>query len=166
MALNGSDVGASGDPASPSGLRLQPRLRQGANNHDSLEVDVEWVLTARGLEPRGEERLTCVLRDVGTFDPADQQERSGGAVCAGALGYNPPSLLGVFTTPPYFHSGKAATLADVFSPRFATHTNAGNPTQAPLDAAALEALVAFVSSIDQHTPTFAVPPDAELCTQR
>jgi mono/diheme cytochrome c family protein len=166
VAVNGSQVGASGDPAMPSGLRLQARQRQGANNHDTLEVDVERVPQPDGtVKVRGGERLTCVLRDVGTFVEADPRERTKtGAVCAGALGYNPPSLLGLFTSAPYFHSGQALTLTDVFAPRFQAHTQAGNPLQPPLDSTQVEALVAFLSSIDQRTPTFAVPADAELCT--
>ena len=165
-ALNGSQVGATGDPARPSGLRLMARQKQGPFNHDVLEVDVEHVTLPDGTQGvRGGERLTCVLRDVGTFVEADARERTKtGAIAAGALGYNPPSLLGLFTSAPYFHAGQALTLTDVFSARFQAHTRAGNPTQPPLDATQVDALVAFLSSIDQHTPTFAVPPDAELCT--
>jgi hypothetical protein len=166
VAVNGSRVGALGDPAIATGLRTSPRQRLASNNHDTLEVDVERVPRPDGtLEVRGGERLTCVLRDVGTFDPSDPHERtSSGGLAPGALGFNPPSLLGLFTSAPYFHAGQARTLAEAFSPRFASHTQAGAPGQPPLDAEHLDALVAFLSSIDQFTPPFVVPPDAELCT--
>ncbi|MCU0755715.1 MAG: PKD domain-containing protein [Xanthomonadales bacterium] len=52
---------------------------------------------------------SSTLQDVGTLR-ASSGQRLGGPL----TGIDPPTLLGVFASAPYFHDGSAATLADVF----------------------------------------------------
>jgi uncharacterized repeat protein (TIGR01451 family) len=73
--------------------------------------------------------------DVGTCDPGDEDA---------GLGFDTPSLIGVWTTAPYLHDNRAASLQEVFT----TH----NPddlhgTTSHLNAAEIDQLVAFLESI-------------------
>jgi cytochrome c peroxidase len=105
-----------------------------------------------------------VLRDVGTFNAADPLERKpAGDMAQGAMGFNPPSLLGLATTAPYFHNGSARTLADVFDVRYAQHTRAGADATFNPSAADLADLVTFLAAIDGAMPPLPVPPGADLC---
>jgi hypothetical protein len=104
-----------------------------------------------------------VLRDVGTFDAAAVNEiRQNGTPAAGALGFNPPSLLGAFALAPYLHNGSAATLQEVMSSdKLKKHRVAGLAAGAadPFDDPARVAdMVAFLSSIDTTTTPFAITP--------
>ena len=100
-----------------------------------------------------------VLRDVGTFNAADANEvKQNGTAGAGALGFNPPSLLGAFALAPYLHNGSAQTLADVMALK--KHRTSGLPLGAPDpfdDAAKRADIVTFISSIDVLTPPFSIP---------
>ena len=66
-------------------------------------------------------QLTRFLCKAGTFDAALANELKGGAVAGqlntdganGGLGINIPSLLSVFASGPFFHSGAASTLDEV-----------------------------------------------------
>jgi YVTN family beta-propeller protein len=101
---------------------------------------------------------TDVLRDVGTFFVAAPNEvKQNGTTAAGALGYNPPSLLGAFNLGPYLHNGSAFTLEDVMALK--PHRTSGLPKGAPdpFDSAKSVAdIVAFVRSIDASTAPFAI----------
>jgi len=100
-----------------------------------------------------------VLREVGTFNAADANEvKQNGTPGAGALGFNPPSLLGAFGLAPYLHNGSAQTLADVMALK--KHRSAGLLPGAPdpLDDAAKRAdIVKFLESIDASTTPFNLP---------
>jgi YVTN family beta-propeller protein len=111
-----------------------------------------------------------VLRDVGTFDAAAVNEiRQNGTPAAGALGFNPPSLLGAFALAPYLHNGSAPTLQDVMALK--KHRIAGLAAGAAdpfTDAAQVADMVAFLASIDTTTKPFdiAPPPVAARAGQR
>ncbi|MGB0371979.1 MAG: LamG-like jellyroll fold domain-containing protein [Opitutales bacterium] len=55
--------------------------------------------------------LGSFLHDVGTL-----KESSGKRLGGTLLGIDTPTLLGIHTSAPYFHDGRAATLEDVFDP--------------------------------------------------
>jgi YVTN family beta-propeller protein len=100
-----------------------------------------------------------VLRDVGTFiATAPNELKANGTTAAGALGFNPPSLLGAFALAPYLHNGSAATLAEVM--KLKKHRTAGLAAGAPDpfdDPARLADIVQFLQSIDTSTAPFDIP---------
>ncbi|MEW5742515.1 MAG: hypothetical protein AB1938_26595 [Myxococcota bacterium] len=167
VVKNGSAVGEAGqEPRVPWGLRTSPRLalalwKPGLNT-DTLKVAPETLPDNTVVGP---ERITCVLRDVGTFDATSPLERkANGQVAQGTRGFNPPSLLGLATTAPYFHHGAARTLENVFHPRFAAHTSARVPDfLAAPQPGQVEDLVAFLESIDETTTPFPLPLGADIC---
>jgi hypothetical protein len=157
---NGSLPGDDGNPAVATGLRTEARAG-GTHplNRDTMKVAVEWVDGGAV----GPERITCVLRDVGTYAAGSAiEKKANGAVAQGALGFNPPPLFGLATSAPYFHHGAAKTLAEVFEPRFDAHTRAGNPAFAP-DYEDVADLEAFLLSIDDSTPPFPIPAGMDIC---
>ena len=98
-----------------------------------------------------------VLRDVGTFAIASPNEiKANGTPGAGALGFNPPSLLGAFALAPYLHNGSAQTLDEVMA--LVPHRSSGTGGADQLGSVDdRNALVAFLKSIDPSTPAFAIP---------
>jgi hypothetical protein len=132
-------------------------------NRDTMKIANEIASNPDGGAPLsiGPERITCVVRDVGTFVGNDPLEhKPNGTPAQGAMGFNVPSLLGLATSAPYFHNGSATTLQNVFDVRYAPHTTAGNPSFAP-SAQDLANLIAFLKSIDETTATF--PVQRDLC---
>jgi cytochrome c peroxidase len=103
-----------------------------------------------------------MLDNVGTFNPASTIEiRGAGAVAGqttqgfgafGAGGFNSPSLLGVAYSGPYLHDGSAQTLEEVAA-RHKIDIGGGTIATA-VTPQELADLLAFVRSIDDHTPTF------------
>jgi YVTN family beta-propeller protein len=93
-----------------------------------------------------------LLEDVGTFDAASPIEiRQNGNPPFGALGFNAPSLLGVGYHAPYFHTGSAQTLPDVF----ALHElPAGGTIASNLGPGDQANLLAFLGSLDGRTAIF------------
>ncbi len=174
---NGSLPGVNGQPAAPFGLRVENRdggtlpLPNPNVNSDTRKVDVERLALADGgTLVVGPERITCVLRNVGTFDASSAIERKAdGTLAQGTKGFNPPSLLGLATSAPYFHHGEAKTLADVFTAKYAAHHQAGNALflanggTTPQEQAEISDLIAFLESIDETTPPFAVPNGHDIC---
>lgn len=169
---NGSLMGDNGVPSAPTGLRTELRLRALPGfNVDTYKVAVERLLEPDGTALTiGPERITCVLRDVGTWNGADLLEKkSDGTRAQGALGFNPPSLLGLSTSAPYFHHGAARTLREVFSSRFAPHARAGNSGflanggVTPAEQQQLDDLVGFLASIDDSTPIFPSSTGVDIC---
>lgn len=169
---NGSAVGDNGLPAAPTGLRTQllgavlPGL-----NFDTLKIAPERIAQVDGgTRVVGPERVTCVIRSVGTFDGGNPLEvRADGTTAQGELGFNVPSLLGVGGTAPYFHHGAASSLEAVFTEPFAPHFRAGNPAFLPTAGATLAEqaqiadLVVFLRSIDDHTSPFSATSNIDLC---
>jgi YVTN family beta-propeller protein len=94
-------------------------------------------------------QLARFLKNVGTFDPENSNERTANNQAAlGALGYNPPSLLSIWAFPPYLHNGACPNLACVLENE--THRNAGG-TDILDDQHAREAVAQFLLSIDAET---------------
>ena len=118
-------------------------------------------------------QLVRFLCRVGTFDPGlftdgvSNEIRANNAAnvqARGVLGFNVPSLVSVFASPPYLHSGAAASIDDVLLN--VTHRTAGRPDHADfLGSSLLRRLVAqFVRSIDRDTqPILNVHPPADVC---
>jgi len=173
---NGSAVGSAPPtgnslPATASGLRTQAlaggTLPVPGLNTDTLKVDIERVVGGPNVGP---ERITCVLRQVGTYDVNDPiEKKADGTRSQGTNGFNPPSLLGLHTSAPYFHNGSAPTLTDVFLPKFARHhqslsanflINGGTTAQ---EQAQIADLVAFLNSIDETTAAIPVGPTFDIC---
>jgi YVTN family beta-propeller protein len=107
-------------------------------------------------------QLNRFLCKVGSFDVALANELKAGGVAGqlntdaanGALGINIPSLLGVFASGPYFHSGAATTIDDVLNN--VQHRTLGTAGIDVLTNAADRAKLAkFVASIDASTAPFA-----------
>jgi cytochrome c peroxidase len=81
-------------------------------------------------------QLVRFLKDVGTFNPAAFNEvRANTAAVEGAngeLGFNIPSLVSMFASAPYLHSGAAPTLVAVLAN--VTHRSAGTAAWTPSPA--------------------------------
>ena len=119
-------------------------------------------------------QLVRFLCRVGTFDPALFSDGVSNEIRAnnvanvqarGALGFNVPSLISVFASAPYLHSGAAASLEEVL--KNVTHRTAGRADGEDfLTSPALQRfLVQFLKSIDRDTrPIESVsPPPAGVC---
>ncbi|MCB9528366.1 MAG: hypothetical protein H6701_08245 [Myxococcales bacterium] len=148
---------AAAAPMDPGQLRGLP-----------IGVNVDATLIAGDDSDGGTppfKRQACNLRIVGTFAAAGgaAEVRANNQPAQGVRGFNPPSLLGLALGAPYLHNGAAPTL-DALLQGFPAHTTAGNPNLV-LAAADRAALVAFLLSIDETTPTFAIPAGSELCPE-
>ncbi len=118
-----------------------------ASGDPSVVIDDGQILSVAGVP---------VLRDVGTFDPTGALEirgkgASAGQGALGSRGFNPPSLLGVGATAPYFHDGRYADLSAVVG---SGHGLGGFPISPQQSAE----LVQFLRSIDAATAPEPVPP--------
>ena len=119
------------------------------------------------------ERITCVIRSVGTFDAADALEKkANGAQAQGSKGFNPPSLLGLATSAPYLHHGGAATLDALFSAKYAAHhqalaanflANGGSSGSDAAEKQQIAELIAYLKSIDESTTTVPVAAGYDIC---
>jgi YVTN family beta-propeller protein len=135
-----------------------------------------------GATPAALDQLTCALRPVGTFGVAEPEVgvievRNDGTPSQGnepdGKGYNPPSLLGMSLGAPFLHAGQVRTLDALFSDTFSGHHRALAPTfldaADPARADKVRALVEYVLSIDDDTPTIAIPPlgpnGGDLCAK-
>jgi DNA-binding beta-propeller fold protein YncE len=91
------------------------------------------------------------LHDVGTIT-----EASGTRAGAPLFGFDTPTLLGVWETPPYLHDGSAPTLRDVLTTK--------NPDDlhgyvSSLTPEQIDELVAYVEQIDNELPVRRLPFD-------
>lgn len=103
---------------------------------------------------QGVNQLTRQLKPVGTFNAGNQFELIGTGAniskqALGTLGFNVPSLLGVFAFSPYLHNGTAVTLDEVLNNP--THVGTSPLLQKPKKR---EALIQFIRSIDDSTTPF------------
>lgn len=133
----------------------------------AFNVNVDTTLIAGDDSSGGtpaQARQACNVRNVGTFGAAGgaAELRANQTPAAGVKGFNPPSLLGLATSAPYFHNGAAATLEATFESRFSTHLTAGNVNFIPTAQNRAD-LAAFLRSIDESTPTFEVIPESIVC---
>jgi YVTN family beta-propeller protein len=118
-------------------------------------------------------QLVRFLCRVGTFDPGLFTDGVSNEIRAnnvanvqarGALGFNVPSLVSVFASAPYLHSGAAASLDDVL--KNVTHRTAGRADGVDFLGSPLlrRFLVQFLKSIDRGTqPILNVDPPAGVC---
>jgi cytochrome c peroxidase len=109
----------------------------------------------------GQAQLIRFLCRVGTFDPglfADgvsneiRANNVANVQARGVDGINIPSLISVFNSAPYFHSGAAPTLDAVLEN--VTHRSAGSGGDTLADADDRAAVVLFLKSIDRDTDPF------------
>jgi cytochrome c peroxidase len=116
--------------------------------------------------------LVAFLCRVGTFDAnlflngkgneIQANNAAGNVQARGVDGFNVPSLIAVFNSAPYLHSGAALTLDDVLENQ--THRSAGTGTDTLLDPRDRKAVVKFLQSIDRTTTAFALgTPPAGVC---
>jgi YVTN family beta-propeller protein len=118
-------------------------------------------------------QLVRFLCRVGTFNPALFSDGVSNEIRAnnvanvqarGALGFNVPSLISVFASAPYLHSGAAASLDDVL--KNVTHRTAGRADHLDILTVPLfrRFLVQFLKSIDRDTPPILnVAPPVDVC---
>lgn len=138
-----------------------------------------WTISALDYTPPAvatdvvDAQLNRFLCRVGTFDAGlftdgvSNEIRANNAAnvqARGVLGFNVPSLLSVFASAPYLHSGAAPTLNSVLDN--VTHRTAGN--RGGFDLLQVNVfralLVDFVTSIDRDTEPFdAAMPPTDLC---
>ncbi|MSP60682.1 MAG: hypothetical protein EXR72_10140 [Myxococcales bacterium] len=131
------------------------------------------VSCANGFCTVNPQRLTCSLRNVGTFGAGTQgagfelrsdTDAMGKSLTAeGTNGFNVPSLLSLSATGPYLHGGQAQTLTDLFTKAdYTAHKIAGNANFAPT-MTEIQELVAFLQSIDNSTTTIPLDAKYDLC---
>ncbi|MFO0608244.1 MAG: hypothetical protein U0324_34075 [Polyangiales bacterium] len=137
----------------------------------------------------GNDQLTCVLRNVGTWAMNTGVAPTGVGLLEvranmvtasqGATGFTPPSLLGAAYGAPYLHAGNARSLEELFSDTFAAHHRAYSPNflgNAATRADETRQLIAFLLSIDSDAASITAPArvtlpgtttafDANPCTQ-
>ncbi len=94
--------------------------------------------------------LAATLRQVDTFVAGEVNDVNTAA--RGAAGFNPPSLLGFWAFPPFFHNGQASSLDEVLTRvlNVKAHKDAGVPGRLE-DAATRVSLGLFLLSIDDST---------------
>ncbi len=163
--------------ATPTGFRTEA-FDAGPTFHvvntDSFKVAKEVVnFPDGGSVTVAPERITCVLREVGTFDITDPVEvLANGTQAQGFKGFNPPSLLGLATNGPYLHNGSVTDLHDLFSAKYAKHhqafsalflANGGESGSDATEHQQVDDLVQFLLSIDESTPTFTPPANSDAC---
>ncbi len=112
----------------------------------------------------GTDQIQCVIRNVGTFNTMAAtglvlEVRSDMTTAAqGALGYNPPSLVGTVTGGPFLHAGNARSLEELLSSTFSAHHQAFSALFNPdTDTTARNQLIAFLLSIDETTTVIPTP---------
>jgi hypothetical protein len=135
----------------------------------------DQVMRFGGTNPAAFDQLLCMMRPVGTFNVAEPGAgiaelridmatlaQGGGDATGEGKGYNPPSLLGLVTGAPYYHGGNARTLEAAFSSVFSAHHQSLAPnflaeTDVAVRAGKVDALVAFLLSLDASTTTVGIP---------
>jgi YVTN family beta-propeller protein len=156
----------------------QGRLLFQAAGCQSCHGGTNWTTSALDFKPPPaasdvvDAQLVRFLCRVGTFDPSLFTNGVGNEIRAnnvanvqarGALGFNVPSLLSVFASAPYLHSGTAPTLDAVLEN--VTHRSAGSGGADMLtNPGDRQALVRFLKSIDRSTEPFTnVSRPASIC---
>lgn len=146
---------------------VQGRALFAAANCQGCHGGINWTASRIDFTPPpGVAEITAgqlnrFLCKVGSFDATRPNELKGGGVAGqlntdganGVLGINIPSLLNVFASAPFFHSGAARTLGDVLDN--VQHRSLGTGGVDTLANAADRAKVAtFLASIDAATTPF------------
>jgi DNA-binding beta-propeller fold protein YncE/mono/diheme cytochrome c family protein len=164
--------GTVGDPLGDTKAGLSPELDALAAYITSLATvnpspyrDADGTLTAAGESGRAIfKSLGCDfchagpgftdsdqarLHDVGT-----QTELSGERAREPLFGFDTPTLLGVWETPPYLHDGTAATLREVLT---TSNTTDLHGYISSLSDVELDELVAYLLQIDSEAPVRRLP---------
>lgn len=146
-------------------------LQAGANlfvqaGCSDCHVGRQWTISIRDFTPPPtkdfqdgkivDTQLVRFLKSVGTFDPTKANELRANANVNNAVpgargkdGISPPSLLSLFATAPYLHSGQAQTLEEVLDNPAHRTAGADNPAVDVLNDPNRRALlVRFLKSID------------------
>jgi YVTN family beta-propeller protein len=118
----------------------------------------------------GNDQITCVLRNVGTWAMNTGVAPTGVGLLEvrtnmltasqGANGFAPPSLRGAAYGAPYLHAGNARSLEELFSDTFNAHHRAYSPNflaTAATRANETRQLIAFLLSIDADTAAVTAP---------
>jgi hypothetical protein len=140
-------------PAQPRDPNLDPNVDIGPGAQIVSYTD-QNATTPPPPPPDPDDTITIFFADdVGTFDAADPIEIRGnnGNAPLGAVGFNSPSLLGVGSTAPYLHHGKAADLPELFVQH---NLGVGQSIADVLDDQAEQDLIVFLNTIDNRTETF------------
>ena len=158
-------------PISPQRASTDPEIADGrslfaAANCQGCHGGANWTASTidftppPGIADVTAGQLNRFLCKVGSFDAALANELKGGGVAGqlnidganGTLGINIPSLVSVFASPPYFHSGTAQTLDQVLEN--VTHRQLGTGADTLSTATDRGKVVKFLKSIDLMTPKF------------
>jgi DNA-binding beta-propeller fold protein YncE len=171
---------------------LAKKMLPNGQNGDQFQLELEHTKTAcmvdadctaanllggvckAGFCAIAPQRVSCVIRNVGTFGGgpqgaafevrSDTDANGKGLLAEGASGFNPPSLLSLAETAPYLHNGAAQTLVDLFTNNaFQNHWAAGNVNFAP-NATEAKDLANYLLSIDQKTTITPIDGNFDLCT--
>ena len=165
------------NPATTAGLKTKawPALNGFPTGLLPATQAADQVMRFGGATPAAFDQLLCMMRPVGTFNVAEPGAgiaelridmatlaQGGGDASGEGKGYNPPSLFGLVTGAPYYHGGNARTLEAAFSSVFAGHHQSLAPnflteTDLTVRAGKIDALVAFLLSIDATTTTVGIP---------
>lgn len=127
-------------PAQPVELGRQLFIEKGCTQCHAGDYWTSSHLPASPgtLDPDGNGMVDDVLREVGTFNQRDIR---------GATGFDPPSLINVSATAPYFHDGSMPSLAALLRSGHPTPQISNNR----LSESEVEALSSFLASIDNKT---------------
>ncbi|HWM69927.1 MAG TPA: hypothetical protein VNO35_25345 [Steroidobacteraceae bacterium] len=157
-------------PISPLGYRNVNEGRRlfAAAGCQSCHGGKDWTNSILDFRPPAaaaevaDAQLSAFLCRVGTFDPALFADGLSNEIRAnnvanvqarGAIGFNVPSLISVFASAPYLHSGAAPTLDAVLEN--VTHRSAGTAGVDTLtNPEDRKDLVRFLQSIDKTTTPF------------
>jgi YVTN family beta-propeller protein len=155
-------------PVSPVDINaVQGRALFAAANCQGCHGGTNWTASTIDFAPPPAvaditaAQLNRFLCKVGTFDATKPNELKGGGVAGqvntdganGVLGINIPSLLNVFASGPFFHSGSARTLDEVLAN--VQHRSLGTGGVDTLGNADDRAKVAqFLASIDANAAPF------------
>ena len=158
-------------PISPLRAAADPEVAEGrslfaAANCQSCHGGANWTASTLDFAPPPAAteitagQLSRFLCKVGTFDPALANEFKAGGVAGqlntdganGGLGTNIPSLMSVFASAPYFHSGAAQTLDETLEN--VSHRKLGTGADTLSTVTDRAKVVKFLKSIDLTTPTF------------
>ncbi|MBI4862492.1 MAG: beta-propeller fold lactonase family protein, partial [Candidatus Riflebacteria bacterium] len=98
--------------------------------------------------------VSSVLRNVDSY--SNTEKTNSNTTGLGAVGFNPPSLLGIWAFSPFLHQGQALDLDELLDTviNSVPHKNAGVPGYLDTYPDKRQALVKFLKSIDDTTATF------------
>lgn len=145
----GSFCKTPAETGNPVSLQYLPRFLK---NIGSFNLGVPGKGNPIGDNIAADEKAAPTLVGQTSQPPKDALGRDYNGDGRGA-GFSPPSLLGVFATPPYYHNGACETLACVVGDK--KHRTANGTLPDKINTAAERAaLMRFLESIDAQTVPF------------